>query len=245
MTQHFNRDGAGYDRFRPTYPDDLGRELAQRVAQQGCVLDVGCGTGQLSLSLADHFDRVIACDLAEKQIQNATPHPKVTYHIAGATNLPAQKGEVDVVVAAQAAHWFDLPRFYDEVRRVVRPGGSLALVSYGVPYVEGSFNSIFQQVYWQELHRFWPPERAAVEKGYADLDFPFRESAFPSLFISQSLSISGLIGYMKTWSSYGIALKAGEAKVFEQAFDTLRKYWPEGRENLPFKWPLSVRFTQI
>jgi ubiquinone/menaquinone biosynthesis C-methylase UbiE len=65
---------------------------------------------------------VIATDASAKQIGSAEAHPGVEYRCARAEDCGLADGSVDLVVAAQAAHWFDRPAFYGEARRVARPG---------------------------------------------------------------------------------------------------------------------------
>src|SRR2546426_10335114 len=65
-------------------------------------------------SLADRFARVIATDASAEQIAQAAPHPKVGYRCAPAETSGLPNGAVDLAVAAQAVHWFDLARYYAE-----------------------------------------------------------------------------------------------------------------------------------
>ena len=123
--------GAEYATYRPSYPTQVSSFLADLVPSTGLAVDVGCGTGQLSSQLANHFDRVIGVDPSESQVAAAVEHPNITYQVARAEDLPLEDSSVDLVTAAQSAHWFSLPDFYAEARRVGRDGALIALVSYG------------------------------------------------------------------------------------------------------------------
>src|SRR2546422_1064300 len=129
---HFSEIAAAYAAHRPSYPAALVDFLARLAPETRLAWDAGSGSGQLSVLLAGPFDRVVATDASAEQIARAAPHPKVEYRCApaGVSGLPARV--VDLATAAQAAHWFDLPAYYAEVRRVTRPGGIVALISYGV-----------------------------------------------------------------------------------------------------------------
>ncbi|WP_255372721.1 class I SAM-dependent methyltransferase [Corynebacterium sp. CNJ-954] len=118
--------GAEYATFRPSYPTQVSGFLADHTSATGVAVDVGCGTGQLSTQLADYFDRVLAFDPSESQIAAASDHPNVTYEVASAEALPVPDSSADLVTAAQAAHWFALPDFYAEARRIGRPGALIA-----------------------------------------------------------------------------------------------------------------------
>jgi len=126
---HFSSHAAGYAAYRPTYPPELVTFLADTSPATSIAIDCGCGTGQLSIPLAGRFDRVVALDASAAQIASAPAHPRVEYRVAGADAIGEPDGSADLVTVAQAAHWFDLDRFYMEARRVLRRGGILALIT--------------------------------------------------------------------------------------------------------------------
>ena len=119
---HFSHSAASYAAYRPTYPSELVSFLADTARRNEFAWDCGCGSGQLSTLLAERFQRVYATDASAKQIENAVSHPQVQYACAPAESSGLGDSVADLIVAAQAAHWFDLPVFYREVRRVGRPG---------------------------------------------------------------------------------------------------------------------------
>jgi SAM-dependent methyltransferase len=128
---HFSKISSQYAASRPRYPRALYEWLAQIAPGRERAWDCACGNGQAASDLAGHFSQVIATDLSAEQLREATPHPRIEYPaaVAEASGLPV--GSVDVVTVAQALHWFELNRFYQEVRRVLRPGGVLAAWCYG------------------------------------------------------------------------------------------------------------------
>src|SRR5207247_7887075 len=128
---HFSATAAAYAAHRPTYPAALTDFLGEIAPPANLAWDAGCGSGQLSVLLADRFSRVIATDASTEQIAHATPRPHVAYVVARAEACALADGTVDVAVAAQAAHWFDLPAYYAEVWRGGRPGRGGGLVSCG------------------------------------------------------------------------------------------------------------------
>jgi SAM-dependent methyltransferase len=93
------------------------------------VVDLGAGTGKLTRSLVALGHRVTAVEpLPEMiaQLQVEVPGAAVTE--GGAEAIPLGDGSVDVVVAAQAFHWFDHGPALLEIARVLRPGGRIALI---------------------------------------------------------------------------------------------------------------------
>src|SRR6185437_2828314 len=92
--------------------------------------------GQAAVALAEYFEKVIATDLSEKQLANAQKHPRVEYAVATAERSGLADQSVDLVTVAQAFHWFSHAVFYDEVRRVLKPGAPLAVWCYELCFVD-------------------------------------------------------------------------------------------------------------
>ena len=113
---HFSGHAALYADCRPSYPPALAEALAEISPARGLALDCGCGSGQLSVLLAKRFERVEATDASAAQIGQAIAHPKVTYRVAPAEASGLGDASCDLVVAAQAVHWFDLPRYWRRSR---------------------------------------------------------------------------------------------------------------------------------
>jgi len=134
----------------------------------------------LTRQLAEHFHKVIGIDPSEDQIANAQGPSNVDYLRAPAEQLPLPDASASLITAAQAAHWFDRPRFYAEVRRVADDGAIIALLSYGVMRLAPSdLQDRFDRFYSDEIGPYWPPERKLVDSGYADIEFPFEEMPYP------------------------------------------------------------------
>ena len=123
---HFSVQSSDYTKFRPHYPRALFEYLAALPAARRRAWDCGTGNGQAACDLAEFVDEVVATDPSQNQISHATPHAKVKYQVAPAEHCPLADQSVDLVTVAQALHWFDLERFYAEVRRVGRAGSVLA-----------------------------------------------------------------------------------------------------------------------
>lgn len=237
----FDAGGEGYARFRPDYPPELAAHLAGLCARRGLAVDVGCGTGQLTTLLAPHFDEVVGLDPSADQVANARAAGRVRYLVSPAENLPLPDGGVDLVTVAQAAHWFDLPAFYAEVRRVAAPGAVVALVSYGVARLEPGLDARFQQFYWKEIGPYWPPERALVDSGYAGMAFPFDELAPPRMEIRREWGLQQFLGYIATWSAVRRAGAEGQEQVLHNFAGELEALWGDADRVRTVAWPLNMR----
>jgi SAM-dependent methyltransferase len=241
----FDGGGKDYARFRPAYPRALAAFLASSALERRLAVDVGCGNGQLTQLLADHFGQVAGLDPSADQIAHAAPHPRIDYRCAPAESLPLDDACASLVTAAQAAHWFDLPAFYREVRRIGKPGAVLALVSYGVLTLAPALDERFQHFYRDEIGPYWPPERKLVDSGYATVDFPFDELAAPPLSIDVDWTLDELLGYVGTWSAVRSAREAGRDGLLTTFADDIAGRWGDPQQRRPVAFPVSMRIGRL
>ena len=244
---HFASRAGAYARFRPRYPPALFDLLAALPEQRRTVLDVGTGSGQAAVALAERFDRVIAIDASAAQLANATPHPRVEYRVARAEETGAPDGSIDLVTVAQAAHWFELDGFYREVRRVAVRGGAIALWSYDEPVVVGdaAADALLQEFSRVTMGPWWPFDRARVGLGYATLPFPFAEVAIAPMTLEQEWTRDQLAGYVRSWSSVSrYVADQGEDPVVAFERD-LARTWPDPEQRRRIEWPLVVRAGRL
>jgi ubiquinone/menaquinone biosynthesis C-methylase UbiE len=123
----FGSVAEAYDRGRPAYPSDAVAWLAGGEAK--VVLELGAGTGKLTRQLVDQGHAVFATEPDEAMLAVLRERvPEVSAKVATAEEIPANDRSVDVVVVAQAFHWFDHEVALAEIARVLKPGGHVALV---------------------------------------------------------------------------------------------------------------------
>jgi SAM-dependent methyltransferase len=154
-------------------------------------------------------------------------------------------GSADLVVAAQAAHWFDLPAFYAEARRVARGRGIVALVTYGVIEMEEPVDAVVRHFYRKVVGPYWPPERRHVEEGYRSFGFPFDEFPARPLAIEVSWTLPELTGYVDTWSAVRAAEKALGREPVERFRRELAEAWEEPELRRSVRFPLSLRVGRV
>ena len=242
FADHFSAIAERYAAYRPTYPRALVDALVER-STPGTAWDVGCGNGQLAVALAERFARVIATDPSQAQLDAAPPHPRVEYRCVPAEASELPDATADLVVAAQAAHWFDLPRFVAEAGRVARPGALVALVSYGILHVDGAAGAIVERYYRDVVAPYWPRGREHVENGYRDLVLPWPAVPAPAIAMTATWSRDELVGYLSTWSATARLVQARGPAPFEALRTELARVWPDG-EQREVRWPLALRFTR-
>jgi len=243
--QLFMAGGKDYAHYRPSYPPEVAATLSDLCPSNSMALDVGCGSGQFTTLLAQHFDQVIATDVSADQLAHAQPHPNVLYHCEPAEAMSAVNSSVDLIVAAQSVHWFDLPRFYDEVSRVAKPGAVIALIGYSVLHLEGNVNALLQRFYWQTLASYWPPERRHVETGYLELSFPFEAVSVPAFTIQREWNLEALLGYLGTWSATRRAIADGNTDILNQLGERLQTLWGDPGIARTVTWPVNMRVGRV
>jgi SAM-dependent methyltransferase len=122
----FARSADAYERGRPGYPDPVIRHLVGPLPPHAVVLDLAAGTGKLTRPLLEAGVRVIA---VEPVPEMRAALPREARALDGtAEAIPLERGTVDAVMVAQAFHWFDPDTAFAEIARVLRPGGSLAML---------------------------------------------------------------------------------------------------------------------
>jgi len=244
-TNWFDQGGRNYAAHRPDYPPALAAFLAASCRTHALAIDVGCGNGQLTRLLAPHFEAVLGMDPSADQIANATPTHGVNYQQATAEQLPLTDASANLVAVAQAAHWFDLPAFYTEVRRVAAPGAVVALISYGTPQLEADLQPRFARFYATDMGTYWPAERRLVDSGYADIAFPFDAFAYPAMAIERDWDLADTLGYFSTWSAVRRAREAGQQQLLQDYADELASQWGDPAQRRAIRWPINMRIGRV
>ena len=245
MANWFDSGGENYARFRPEYPPELSGFLAGLAPERGLAVDVGCGTGQLTAQLAGHFDLVLGVDPSQDQIDNAPAIANVRFLRGPAERLPVGDGAAHLVAAAQAAHWFDMPAFCAEVRRITARDAALALISYGVLNLDSDLHDRFTRFYYDEIGPFWPPERRLVDSGYADIFFPFDPLPSPGFSIEYDWDLAQLLGYISTWSAVRQAREAGPDDILHGFAADMTVMWGDAARRRRVRWPIAMRLGRL
>eukprot|EP00053_Salpingoeca_punica_P019298 m.194112 g.194112 ORF g.194112 m.194112 type:complete len:300 (+) comp17613_c0_seq1:708-1607(+) len=227
----FGRAGqaAAYALFRPTYPTALLQRLAEFIPAdigRSKAVDVACGTGQLTATLARPsaqgglgFDRVVGIDSSAAQLSKAQAVDNVHYEQGDAYKLPLDSSSAQLVTMAQALHWLDAHKYAEEACRVLVPRGVLAVAGYGVLRVvdndqaEQLFKSFYYDVLGSRLKPgdagcYWDCDRTYLDAGLAgvekQLSPPLDNTSLVRdwFYDRRQLSFEALIGYIRSMSAY-------------------------------------------
>ena len=244
---HFSGHAQAYAAHRPTYPATLADHLAALAPRRDAAWDCGCGSGQLTTLLGDRFARVTGTDASPQQLAQARPHARVAYRCAPAEASGLEAGSMDLIVAAQAAHWFDMQRFNAEVHRVAAPGAAVALVTYELHEIAPELDPLIRHFFAEVAGPYWPPERRHIEAGYATLAFPFEPLPPPSppLDIRLSWDAEAYLAYLGTWSATRRLVASEGPEAFARFAVALREAWGDTALPRLIRWPLVVRAGRV
>ena len=144
---HFSGHAPEYAKFRPHYPEELFELLASISPRHELALDCATGNGQAAVGWSGHFEKVIATDASAEQ---SKARSQINGSATGSRRRKASEIEstsVDPILVAQALHWFDLDRFFTEVKRVLEDDGVLAVSSYKVLEITPEIEVIIWKFY--------------------------------------------------------------------------------------------------
>jgi SAM-dependent methyltransferase len=220
----------------------LFRWLGSIAPSKEIAWDCATGSGQAAVGLADFFERVIATDGSEEQIANAEPHLGVQYRAVTAESSGLESQSVDLITVAQALHWFDLERFYAEVRRVLKPGGVIAAWAYKLATVTEDIDAVVNHYYSEVVGPYWPAERVLVEK-FEELPFSFSPIETPAFEMVAEWNVEALLGYLRTWSATQRFIAAEKRDPLGEVEAQLRCVWGEDRRGVV--WPLTVKAGRV
>ena len=168
----------------------------------------------------------------------------MAYRVAPAEHSGLDDASVDLVTVGQAAHWFALKSFYEEVRRVAATGGAIAIWAYDLFDLEGEAGAVVRRFH-ARVEPYWPPERALVARRYVDLLFPFEEIPVPPVPMTADWDLDRVLGYLSTWSAVKAFEKATGEDLIEALAPELGAAWGDPAGQKTVTWPLVLRAGRI
>ncbi|CAH8268566.1 unnamed protein product [Arabidopsis lyrata] len=232
------KEAEAYLDARPRYPIDWYKKIAARTLDHKFAWDVGTGNGQAAIGLVEHYENVVATDINEAQLKRAIKHSRISYHHTPTTisedemvALVGGENSVDLIVAAQAVHFFDLTTFYNVVKRVLRKEGGLIVVwVYNDIIISPEIDPIMKRLVDSTLPFRTPIMNLAFD-GYKTLPFPFEAIGMGSegkpitLDIPHKLSLKGFIGFLRSWQPAMKAKEKGVELINEDLITKFEEAW--------------------
>ncbi len=225
MKDHFSTISDIYAKFRPDYPQTIYDFLYPLLKQKQNAWDCATGNGQIAFELAKEFDFVEATDISSQQIEHAYPAENIKYSVQKAEQTEFKDDNFDLITVGQAVHWFDFEKFNNEVKRVGRPNGIIALVGYELNNITPEIDTIVRAFYNDVIGSYWDPERKHIQDRYQHVPFPYRELETPEITNIKLWKIEHLIGYLNTWSAVQLYEKKMGSNPVKQIEKDLRKAW--------------------
>jgi len=238
IAQLYGARADAYASFRPQYPDALFDWLASHSPARHCALDIACGNGQASRPLRRHFAQVLACDASIEQLRAAADLRGIRLFAATAEAQPLPGASLDLIVVAQALHWFATPAFFAEVARLLKPGGLFCAWCYSLMQIDSALDALIDDFYGGTLNGYWPPGRASVDAGYQDIQPPFPRLAVPELAIEAHWHFDHLLGYLRTWSAVQRWERQHGCDPVAELTPALRHAWGDVNQPRVVRWPL-------
>jgi SAM-dependent methyltransferase len=198
----FGREAEAYERVRPSYPADAVAWLADhlRLGSGRTVLDVAAGTGKLTRLLVPLGGTVVAAEPVDGMRRGfVAAVPDVPMVAATAEALPVAPQSLDAVTVAQAFHWFDADRAFEEFARVLRPRGRVGLIwnvrdrsSDWVNEVWSIMDRVEKHAPWRD-HERWRDSELGARPGFGALHtetFRHEQTITPEGVVERIASVS-------------------------------------------------------
>jgi len=238
---HFGVKSSEYLQFRPDYPDSLYKFLTGLVDKRDLAWDCGTGNGQAAAQLAQYFKNVVGSDINQAQLNVAVKKDNIQYECWPAEKTGLKDGSVDLITIAQALHWFNFDKFYDEVRRVAKYKGIIAAWCYSLGSVDTEIDVLIRKLYSDILgDAYWPKERRYIDEEYLTIPFPFKEIETPDFHIEKKINFMQLMGYLNTWSAVKQYQQVNQGNPINLIFSDLQLAWGDPDTARIMNWPVRL-----
>jgi SAM-dependent methyltransferase len=238
-TERFSDRVENYVKHRPGYPEPMVRKLLELVPLPALVADLGSGTGILSRQLMKAGYEVFGVEpngpmrAAAEQSIGANPSFHSISGTAEATTLAYHS--IDLITAAQAFHWFQIEPAKAEFRRILKPGGIVAIIWNERAADYSDFDRRHEQIledlapeYSTVAHRRIDP--GAIREFFAPC--PMAVATFEN---SQRLSREGLIGRFLSSSYVPNVGEPGNQAIMEAAENLFEEFQVDGQVTMTYQ----------
>lgn len=240
---NFSLHADNYAKYRPTYPLEFFDYLNSILIDKQNAWDCGTGNGQVAYELAKTFDYVFATDISQSQIDNALQADNISYSVQPAENTTFNNKQFDLIVVAQAIHWFNFDRFYAEVRRTSKKNTLLCVIGYGRIIISEPIDRLISDFYYNVIGTYWDKERKYIDDNYETIPFPFDEIKTPKFEMRHTWTLEHLMGYLNTWSAVKHFIKQNGFNPIDKLQTEIIPLWD--CEELEVAFPLLLRIGKI
>jgi ubiquinone/menaquinone biosynthesis C-methylase UbiE len=242
---YFSKQAKEYSKYRPKYPPELFEYLSSLCAGHGRAWDCATGSGQAAMGLEPYFDEIIATDASASQIEHAELHPKIKYHVAKAEDSGIESASCDLITVATAIHWIDTDKFYPEIRRILKPGGVIAVWTYAESSINPAIDKISQSYSWDTIGIHWPPENKKAWNFEELIDFPFNRIKTPDFKLTLQWSLEDYINYLYTWSATHNYINATGKNPIELVYEDFKNAWGDEELKRDITFPIEIKVAKV
>ena len=244
MKDNFSVRSDNYARYRPQYPPELYEFINSNVQAKENAWDCGTGNGQVASVLAVWYKNVYASDISAQQIENAISKSNIFYSLQPAEETNFKSNFFDLIVVAQAIHWFDFDRFFSEVIRTARKNALFCAVGYGLMKISEDIDKLVLEFHDETVGPYWDVERKYIDSCYKTIPFPFEELQVPDFFNTLSWTKEHFMSYIRTWSAVKHFIRQEGTDPTTQLYDDLDKIWKDDEIKM-IKLPVFMRAGRI
>lgn len=237
---YFSNHAQDYATYRPDYPPELFKFLSEVVPEHNLAWDCATGNGQAAVELANYFKHVIATDASEQQIATAVAKDNITYRVMPAEKTDFADQSVDLITVAQALHWFDFDKFYNEANRILKPQGVLAAWSYGLSRIDPEVDKVIDILYNDITKPYWDHRRQLIDEKYQTIPFPLQKITAPAFVIEKNWDLLHFINYLNTWSGLKNYINKTNTNPLDDLLPKFMVAWGDPAQNKLVRWPVYL-----
>ena len=244
MKDNFSTQSDQYAKYRPTYPTEFFTYLRSIITNNQTAWDCGTGNGQIANELASFFDNVYATDISQSQIDNALKAENIEYSVQPAEKPNFSNEQFDLIVVAQAIHWFNFEAFYKEVNRTAKKNAIICVIGYSRLQISEPIDQIITEFYTKIIGPYWDKERKYIDENYQTIPFPFEEIKTQNFENRQKWNLEHVIGYLNTWSAVKHFIKQNNYNPVNDLKIKLQEFWNNNEEK-DIVFPLLLRIGNV
>ena len=228
MKDLFSTQAKDYAAYRPTYGESIYEFLLEHTAHRDLAWDCATGNGQVAQSLSPHFKQILATDISQNQLDQATAMSNIQYSRQAAEKTDFLNHSVDLITVGQALHWLEFDIFFTEVKRVAKPDAFFAAWGYELcDFDIDDITNAFLNFYHYDLNGYWSPERKHIEDQYASIDFPFKMVDTPRFNMTKKWHLYEFEGYLNSWSAVQNYIRDNGSNPVKHLITEIEPLWGE------------------
>lgn len=241
---HFTHQSIASATNHPRYPEELFDYLAglSTTTHRAFAFDVR--NDQAAHCLASRFDEVIAADPNHSKRSKTYSTGCLHYLCSAAGEIPLTEKSIDLITVSQAWHWLEANILEQEARRVLRPGGLLAVWGFNLLRVDEPISALVNRFYFHELKDYWPDNRKSHVQPYAEFPIHLTPLPTPVFAMHQSWTATQLLEYVLSWATTQKLISAGKQAVYDNFFQDVMEKLGGDDKLLSISWPLNLKVAR-